>query len=255
MAPADSSSRSIWLGAASVIGVLGVWQGAADLAWIDSRFFPPPAVIFLRIFELLGGERNFLTEVGYSLMRLFAGAVIAIPAAVATALLAETRPVAGGLLRPWIGILYPVPKLAIFPLLLILFGIGETSRIAMVAIGVFFLVLLNSMQGIRRIRCSEYYEIASVYRIPPLRLTFRILLQGALPEILSGCKMGVGYGLVMVVAAEFTASRYGLGVFIWNSWDQFRIIDLYSGIFVIGALGVVLFWMLDWIAARFARYD
>lgn len=238
----------------SVAAVLAAWELAGIREWIDLRFFPRPSVILNQTYEQLiyGG---LLKELQVSLWRVAVGNVIAIPLALALALASALSSFAGAVLRPWVSFLYPMPKLAIFPLLLVLFGLGETSKITLVGIGVFFLVFLSATQGLRRIMQSEYYDVAVVYRIPLAGRIFHVLLRGAMPEIVTGIKLGLGYALVMVIAAEFTASQQGIGVFVWNAWDQFHIVDLYAGLLLIGLVGWVIFYVSSFAERLFSRYD
>jgi sulfonate transport system permease protein len=238
----------------SVILGLAVWEAAGMREWIDLRFFPRPSAILNQAYEQLvyGG---LLRELQVSLWRVAVGSVIAVPAALLLALASEMSWFAGAALRPWVSFLYPMPKLAMLPLFLVLFGLGETSKIALVAVGVFFLVFLSASQGLRRIMQSEYYDVALVYRVPLAGRIFSVLLRGAMPEIVSGIKLGLGYALVMVIAAEFTASQQGIGVFVWNAWDQFRILDLYSGLLLIGLVGWLIFAVSSVAERLFSRYD
>lgn len=238
----------------SVLLVLAVWEVAGLREWIDLRFFPRPSAIFNQTYEQLiyGG---LLRELQVSLWRVTMGSLIAIPVALILALASELNWFAGAALRPWVSFLYPMPKLAMLPLFLVLFGLGETSKIALVGVGVFFLVFLSASQGLRRIMQSEYYDVALVYRIPLAGRIFQVLLRGAMPEIVSGIKLGLGYALVMVIAAEFTASQQGIGVFVWNAWDQFRILDLYSGLLLIGLVGWLIFYVSSIAERLFSRYD
>ena len=118
-------------------------------------------------------------------------------------------------------------------------------KIAIIAIGIFFLVLLSTVHGVQRLSPFGYLDIVFIYKIPFWKRLFRIIIRGALPEILNGIKMGLGYGLVMVVAGEFSVSRNGIGFFMWNAWDQFRIRDLYCGLIILSLLGLFIFIVLD----------
>ncbi len=80
------------------------------------------------------------------------------------------------------------------------------------------------------------------------------MIKGVSPDILAGIKVGIGYGLVMVVAGEFTVSRDGIGFFMWNAWDQFRITDLYCGLFVLSLMGLIFFYTLDFIDNKLHQY-
>ena len=238
----------------SVLLVLGLWEAAAAAGWIDLRFFPRPTEIVRQCFEHLvyGG---LLYDLRISLWRVAVGSLIAIPLALLVALLTELSPAAGAFARPWISFLYPMPKLAVFPLFLLFLGLGEASKVALVGVGVFFLVLLSAGQGLRRVLASEYYDVALVYRVPLWPRITKVLLRGAMPEIVNGIKLGLGYALVMVIAAEFTASERGIGVFVWNAWDGFRILDLYSGLLLVGVVGWVIFFVSGRLERAFSRYE
>ncbi len=249
-----SKASSTFLSVFSVVLVLMLWELAGMREWIDTRFFPRPSAIFEITYDrIIYG--SLLRELQVSLWRVALGSLIAIPLALALALLAELSAAAGAMLRPWISFLYPMPKLALLPLFLVLFGLGEVSKVALVGVGVFFLVFLSASLGLRRIKQSEYYDVALVYRIPLFPRIVHVLLRGAMPEIVTGIKLGLGYALVMVIAAEFTASQQGIGVFVWNAWDQFRILDLYSGLLLIGLVGWLIFVVSSYAERLLTRYD
>ena len=242
-----------FLSLGSVLGGFLLWELCARTGATDARFFPPPTLILLHLAALLSGD--FPYDLSVSLARVAAGVLIATPLALALALAGELSSVVGALLRPWIAFLYPLPKVAIYPLLLALLGLGEAPKVTLVALGCFFLVLLNATQGIRRIMASEAYDVALVYDVSLTRRIFQVLLRGAAPEIVNGVKLGAGYGLVMVIAAEFTASLRGVGVFLWNAWDQFHLLDLWAALAVVSLAGWLLFTVSAWLERRLARYD
>ncbi|HRY30108.1 MAG TPA: ABC transporter permease subunit, partial [Elusimicrobiota bacterium] len=217
--------------------------------------FPPPSHILDRLWVLLRTDDTFLRGVLQSHLRLAMGALLAVPLAVFLGLELGLHPVAARLLNPLIAVTYPIPKLAVFPLLMVVFGIGESSKVAIIAIGIFFLVLLSTLQGCRRLFKEDYMDIVTVFRIPPGKRFFSIALRGSLPDILSGLKMGLGYGLVMVVASEFTFSEDGIGFFIWRAWDQFRVVDIYCGLTVLSLSGFLIFAAVDQGTKRLKWYD
>jgi NitT/TauT family transport system permease protein len=233
-----------------------LWELAGRAGLVDLRFLPLPSAVTARLFALcFSAGGTFSGDLGISLARVFAGTLLAAPCAILLAALSELSPFVGALTRPWVAFLYPLPKLALLPVILVFLGLGEASKVALVAFGVFFLVFLSTAQGIRRVMQSEYYDVALVYRIPFRKRFFQVLLRGATPEIVNGTKMGLGYGLVMVIAAEFTASQRGVGVFIWDSWDQFRVLDLYAGLLAVSVVGWLIFLVAGFAERRFSRYD
>lgn len=224
--------------------VLLLWELSTRMGLLNGMYFPTPSEIFSHLFHLLGtGE--FWLEIYFSLKRLFLGSLIALPLAILLAITIFEKPLIKKSVTPLIALTYPLPKLAIFPLLLMIFGIGDASKIAIIAIGVFYLVLINMLHGLDRLRTSGFLQIGKVYPIQFSQYLTRILIRGTLPEILTGVKVGCGYGLVMVVASEFTASRNGIGYYMWNAWDQFRILDLYAGLIILSFFGLILFQLID----------
>ena len=231
--------------------VLALWELAARLLWIDPRFFPAPTEVIVNLGRDLFGESARLPHhLAASLTRLFAGGAIGILGGLILAVAAQLNRGVRAFFDPLVSALYPVPKLAIYPLLLLMFGIGDAPKVAMIALGVFFLVFFSTLHGGDRLRQRGFLDLAQVYRVPTATRIFRILLLGSLPEILEGIKTGLGYGLVMMVASEFTLAHDGIGVYMWMGWDQFRILDVYGGLFVLALLGMANFYSLEFLKRR-----
>jgi NitT/TauT family transport system permease protein len=226
-----------------------LWEALSRLNLINAVYFPAPSRVFLRLVNLLVSDQLFWIDIESSLIRLTIGTAIAIPLAIAIGVGAGLSRKADRFISPLVAITYPVPKLCILPLLMIFLGIGDASKIAIIAIGIFYLVLLSVIHGIKGLP-NVYFDIAFVYRIPFLKRIFFVVLNGILPDILQGCKVGIGYGLVMVVASEFIAAKNGVGFFMWNAWDQFRIIDLYVGLAIFSMAGLGIFACFEWALSR-----
>lgn len=237
--------KNIFLNSSSVITLLIIWEIASKNNFINSLYFPAPSEVISRLFYLVFNDTAFLGDIWASTYRLIIGSIISIPPAIILGVATGLNKYVDLFFKPLIAITYPIPKLAIFPLLLVIFGIGDASKIAIIAIGVFFLVILNTIHGIQSLFSSGYFDIVVVYKIPFWKKLFQIVIRGILPEILNGVKIGVGYGLVMVVAGEFSASRNGVGFFMWNAWDQFRVTDLYCGLVILSLFGLIIFIVID----------
>jgi NitT/TauT family transport system permease protein len=150
-----------------------------------------------------------------------------------------------------IAAIHPIPKIAIFPLILIIFGLGEISIIVVIAISAFFPALVSSMTGVRQLD-PIYYEIGHNYGANRWNTFFRILLPGSLPMILSGIRLGLNTGLLITIAVELISSHSGLGVMIWFSWQTLRVEELYATMIVVACIGIIinigLKAIFDWIA-------
>lgn len=234
----------------SVFSILLFWQIAGHLNWTDPVYFPTPLVILHQALLLFSDQPEFRSHLLSSLFRLLTGQLVALPFALLLAFLTTLSSAARAIISPWIGLTYPIPKLALFPFLLILLGTGDLSKIAMIALGSFFLMYLSFTIGLRRIYTSEQFEVVTLYNVKPGKIFWNVFLKGAAPEIINGIKMGFGYGLVMMVGSEMTMSKNGLGFFMWNSWDQFHLHDMYACLAWISFLGITTFRCCDWLETK-----
>lgn len=233
---------------------MGLWETVAQLGWIDVRFFPAPSEILRTAIKMahtthpLTGENEYFSHLFASLQRVVWGTLFGFLPGVVVGLLMGLLPTLRAFVNPLVSLTYPIPKIAILPLLLMIFGLSETTKILVIAIGVFFLVLINTLQGVSQIP-QIYFEVAEVYKIGTFRRFFRIVLPGAFPYIFTGLRLGVGYGLVLIVAAEFV-SKSGLGFLIWQSWELFLVEQMYVGLVSISLLGYVLNLVLERLEKR-----
>ena len=220
----------------SPIGLLLVWELLIRAGFGDRRFVPAPSDIAVRFWQLsVSGElaQNVLA----TLWRVAAGFVIGVVPAVAIGLLmAMFRPVRI-FFDPLVAALMPIPKVALMPLLLLTFGFGDASKIALVATAVFFPVVVNTYAGAANIE-RIYWDVAKNYGASTFMFT-RVVFFGALPLIFAGLRIALAVSFVVLVAAEFVASKTGIGYLIWNSWELLQVDYMFVGIIVIGILGLI----------------
>jgi ABC-type nitrate/sulfonate/bicarbonate transport system permease component len=220
----------------SPIGLLALWQFALALGFGDRRFIPAPTDIAVRFVALVGnGELPW--HVAATLWRVFAGFLIgSVPAVAVGLLMAMFRPVRI-FFDPLIATLFPIPKVALMPLLLLAFGFGDASKIALVAIAVFFPVVINTYAGAANIE-KIYWDVARNYGASRTVMFTRVVFFGALPMIFAGLRIGLAVSFIVLVAAEFVASKNGIGYLIWNSWELLQVDIMFVGIVTIGILGL-----------------
>jgi ABC-type nitrate/sulfonate/bicarbonate transport system permease component len=237
MSASTSKLRERLLYLASPIGLLVVWEMLLALGFGDRRFVPAPSDIAVRFWELtISGELAGHTAV--TLWRVFAGFVIgAVPAIAIGLLMAMFRP-ARIFFDPLIAALMPIPKVALMPLLLLAFGFGDASKIALVAIAVFFPVIINTYAGAANID-RIYWDVARNFGASTYVMFTRVVFFGALPLIFAGLKIALAVSFVVLVAAEFVASKMGIGRLIWESWELLQVDNMFVGIVVIGILGLI----------------
>jgi NitT/TauT family transport system permease protein len=145
---------------------------------------------------------------------------------------------------PLIAATYPIPKSAIFPLILLIFGLGEASKIVMVAIGMFFPICINAVAGVLEIN-KIYLDVGKNFQASRWQMFRTIALPGALPFIMSGIKLGVGMGLILIAIAEMIGAKSGLGYLIWNAWEILSVETMYVGLLMIAMLGFLFSLILD----------
>jgi ABC-type nitrate/sulfonate/bicarbonate transport system permease component len=232
------AARDRLLSIASPIGLLVIWELAARFGFVDTRFFPAPSSVLALLFRMVqSGE--LLTHTMASLNRLFWGTLFGGgPALILGIVMGLNRPIRA-IFDPLIAATYPIPKSSILPLALLIFGLGESSKIFMVAIGVFFPVAINATTGVLGIS-SVYLDVGRNFKAGRWNTFRTIALPGALPVILAGFRLGIGIGLILIAIAEMVGARSGLGFLIWNAWETFAVEQMYVGLFTIAIIGFAL---------------
>lgn len=244
--------RAFLMSTLVIIALILGWEILAFKAYIDVSFFPPPHLFIMKALSLLRGD--FLSlDFFPSMQRFFLAIILSVPLACLLGIATGSSKRVDQILNPFFAFTYPLPKVAIFPLILLIFGLGDSSKIVLIAIGMFYLVYINVRNGTKKILDSSLMNIVRIYKISGWNYFYYFLLKGIFRDFLVGLKAALGYGLLLVVVSEFSVSKNGIGHFIWQSWDQFRIIDMYAGVFILCLLGLFISYALDLIIDKFAR--
>jgi ABC-type nitrate/sulfonate/bicarbonate transport system permease component len=239
----STRTRERILGIASPVLLLVVWEGAARFHFIDTRFFPAPSSVIAVLIDMLrSGE--LVTNTLVSLRRLALGTLIGGGPALIIGIAMGLNRWVRAALDPIVAATYPIPKSAILPLALLIFGLGEGSKIFMVAIGVFFPVVINATTGVLEIN-RIYLDVGRNYKANRWNTFWTIALPGALPVIMTGFKLGIGIGLILIAIAEMIGAKSGLGYMIWTAWETFSVEQMYVGLFMIAIIGFVLSALLN----------
>ncbi len=221
----------------SPIGLLLLWQLLLMAGFGDRRFIPAPTDIAVRFWDMIISGELWL-HVGVTLYRVFAGFFLGIVPGIAVGLtMAMFRPVRI-FFDPLIASLFPIPKIALMPLLLLVFGFGDASKIAVVAIAVFFPVIINTYSGASNIE-KIYWDVARNYGASQSVMFRRIVFFGALPTIFAGLRIALAVSFIVLVASEFVATKAGIGYLIWNSWELLQVDVMFVGIVSVGVLGLI----------------
>jgi NitT/TauT family transport system permease protein len=231
-----------------IVAALLLWELAARAGWISRLFFPAPSLTLLALARLVWTGALW-PALASTLFRLAAGVVIGGGAGLLLGwLMGASRPVRIAL-DPLVAALHPLPKLAIFPIFLILLGIGEASKVALLATVAFFPLLINTLAGVQQID-RAYWEAAVNYGATGSKLLRRVILPGSLPMVLVGLRLAVNSVLVVAIAVEMLSAQQGLGAQVWLAWQTLRLQELYAILVVIALLGLGF---NAWLTAASAR--
>ncbi|NBD23657.1 ABC transporter permease [Paenibacillus glycinis] len=223
------------LGAALPAIVLIVWQLAGGAGWIDPLFLPTPFAI-LNAFKELALHGQLAHHFGVSAWRAAAGFLIGGGLGFAVGLTAGFYRRAEHLLDPSIQLLRMVPHLAIAPLVILWFGFGETSKIAIIACGAFFPLYLNTLTGIRGVD-NRLFEVTRVLGFGRRTQVFRLILPAAMPNILLGVRLSLALSWLGLVVAELLGSTSGIGFLINVAKQNSATGEIFVGIFIFAAVG------------------
>ena len=226
--------------------LLLIWEALVQARLLDRRFFPAPSSIFGTFVSL--AQTSLPAHIGISLSRAAIGFLIGAVPAILLGVVMGLVPIVRAALQPIVGALFAIPKVAILPLIMLMFGLGEQSKWAIIAIAVFFQVLISTTAGVANID-RIYLDVGRNFGAGRLATFWTIALPGALPLIFAGIRLGWGVSLLLLVTAEMVAAKSGLGYLIWQSWQTFTIEEMYVGLVTIAVLGMLSFWLLDLLEA------
>lgn len=234
-APLSRVGRRL-LGVSVFAAALGIWE-----VWARSEgsfLVPPVSVVAERAAEVWP-TTDFLLTAAASLQRLATGFVIGAAIGIAVGLTMGSSRRTRRTLEPLMDFARAIPPIAILPAAIVLFGLGDAMRIAVIAFGVCFPVLVNTIDGVRAVS-PEARDTASMLHVGSVERVLSIYLPLALPSIVAGLRIAISIGLVTVVISEFVGEGDGLGHYILFQQSQFNIPEVYGGILFLGLLGYVL---------------
>jgi ABC-type nitrate/sulfonate/bicarbonate transport system permease component len=231
-----------WARVVAAVALLVLWEAFTRLGWVPPLFLPSPVSVVREAVDMTrSGE--LLQHIAASLQRLVLGFVVGAGLGVSIGLTVGCFSLAEAVGTPLIAATFPVPKIALLPLLILWLGLGEASKVAVIALGVFFPMVINTYTGVRQadpllIRAAVAFGArrASVIR--------KVILPSAVPMIFAGLRLGAGTALLLLVAAEMIAVESGIGFLVLHAGNLMDTTKLMVGILVLSLLGVLSHWGL-----------
>lgn len=236
----------------SPMAILALWEVAAALSVIDARFLPPPSQLAAEFAEVMGSGQ-LLRDTGWSLLRLLFGFGLGAAGGVLVGAAIALSGTLRALVAPVFAAMYAVPKTALLPVLVLIFGFSETTKVLLLSVSAFFLVQVNTTHGVLTIP-RVLFEVAKDTGASRWQVIRTVAVPGALPYIMAGLNMAWTVGLIVLVFVEMQATENGLGAFIMASWRLFEVDRMMVGLLTLAVVGLVsnaLFdtvtrWLLPW---------
>lgn len=229
---------AVWLSVASILGVLFIWWLVTALGWVKPLFVPSPFAVldqFAVVWRDGFTNTPFLEHVWISTARVFGAFALACLLGVPLGLAMGINPIMRGVFDPLIEFYRPIPPLAYLPLMIIWFGIGETSKVLLIFLSVFAPVALGARAGVKSAAIEQIHAAYS-FGASRWQVTRHVILPSALPEILTAMRIGIGFGWTTLVAAEMVAATRGLGYMVLSASQFLQTSTVMMGIIVIAAI-------------------
>ena len=232
--------------------VIGLWQLAGSARLVNPLFLPPPSAIVRAIWQLaLSGA--LWHHLSWSIMRIGTGWILGTGAGVVIGFAIGLSSLARGIGITFISALFPIPKIALLPLLILWLGIGEEPKIATIALGVFFSTAISVYSGVDNVP-RNLIRMAQSFNVPFHAIVRRVIWPGALPSILAGFRITASVALLLVVSAEMIGAEYGIGAFVLQAGNLMQTDQLLAGVVILSLFGLAVGKLINWLETRLLHW-
>jgi NitT/TauT family transport system permease protein len=218
--------------------LLGLWEAASRLELVNPTFFPAPTEIVAQAGVLFDSESDLGAGVVDTVVRLLVTAVLAALLGIGTGLAMASFQRAARGVEMVLSFFYPIPAILFLPMVSFVAGRGETTIIATALVTPYIVIAVYTIVGIRQID-RVLIEAGRNFGARGWRYLVRLLVPGALPVIVAGIRVSLGFALISVVATEMVAASTGLGAYLWQSWQVLRVTDMYVALVAVAVLGLL----------------
>ncbi|WP_310829992.1 ABC transporter permease [Paenibacillus pedocola] len=218
---------------------------------MNHPILPSPGSVYKAMFQLEG--REVLLNVGYSLLRIFEGVLLALVIGLLIGLLMGRSPLWNKLLDPVVYLTYPIPKIALLPVVMLFFGLGETSKVLMIMLILLFQIIISVRDGVKAIPENTYDVLTSI-GAGTVQKFWNVTLPGALSVILSTIRISLGTAISVLFFTEIYGTEHGMGYFIMDAWLRLDYPEMYAGIMLFSLVGFVLFLLVDLLDYKFMKW-
>jgi len=232
--------------------ILGLWQVSSNVGWLSAAMMPSPGTVLRALLRLAEGG-DLARHVTSSLQRIGLGWVFGTIAGLAFGFAMGLFSLARAAGLPVVSALFPIPKIALLPLFILWFGIGEPSKVATIALGVFFPTAIAASAAVDNVP-RNLIRMGQGFGMPAHAIIAKIVLPGALPGILAGFRISASIALILVVAAEMIGAEWGIGAFILMTGNLMQTDQLLAGVVVLSLLGLAVGGALSFLEKALLRW-
>ena len=237
-----------WVSIVSILCLLAIWELICQSGVVSSLFLPAPTSIISALLQMIAdGEIGI--SLAASLYRILAGFFIGSLVGLAVGLVTGTSALMDKIGNPIVNAIYPIPKIALLPLFILWLGIGELSKVTIIALGVFFPVAMNTYSGVKNVD-TLLLKVAASFNASWWMTMKSVVLPNALPMIFAGLRLAAGTSLLLLVAAEMIAAQVGIGALILHYGDLMITDRLMAGVIVLSLLGLVFNLILQFLERK-----
>ena len=231
---------------------IGLWQAAGSAGIVNPLFLPTPVATLRAIWHLaLSGA--LWQHLSYSIMRIGAGWILGTVAGIIVGFGIGLSSLARSVGITFISALFPIPKIALLPLLILWLGIGEEPKIATIALGVFFSTAISVYSGVDAVP-RNLIRMAQSFNVPFHAIVRRVIWPGALPSILAGFRITASIALLLVVSAEMIGAEYGIGAFVLQAGNLMQTDQLLAGVVILSLFGLAVGRLINWAETRLLHW-
>jgi NitT/TauT family transport system permease protein len=233
------------------LGLLVVWEVASLVLHNDSF---PTAIEAIRAIPSILGDKEALINFAASLRRMAVGFSVAVAISVPLGLLMGRSRSVASFFNPLLMVIYPVPKAALMPIIMMWLGVGDLAKTLVIFLGVSLPVIYHSFEGAKAIEEKMLWSGAAM-GLSSLQRMIRIVLPAALPDILTGCRTGLVLALITMITSEMIARQSGAGNILFNALDMGQYDTVFAMIIIVGAMGIVFDALFEGLRTRLVRWS
>lgn len=241
-----------WAGLVVFVVLLAGLEIGTRTGWISNLTMPPPSDVAETLWRLTVSGLLW-RNLEPSLTRLFFGSLLGVGTGILVGFAIGLFTLARAGLVPLVAALFPIPKIALLPLFVIWFGIGEGSKYALIAFGTFTPTVVATFGAVDAVD-RGLIRMAQSYGVPWWRIVTRVVLPDALAGILSGLRVSLAIGIVLLVAAEMLGARFGIGAYILEAGALYDLERLFAGVVILSCLGLLLSAAIGALEKRLLRW-